>query len=95
MSKAHRARKDESMAMTVAKLHKILSEQIDQGHGTRRVGIDLDTFPESSDDANIADAFAANPTWIAESDGDGYVAHNTDGSERGCTMLILSGNYSR
>ena len=79
------------MTMTVNKLHQILSEQIAQGHGSRTIGIDLDTLSAPTADASIVDVSSADAEWIAESDGNGYVVQNADGSERGLTMLILSG----
>lgn len=56
------------MTMTVTKLHNILSEQIAQGPGSRRVGINLDTFNESAEDAFSADVGSASAEWINCSD---------------------------
>jgi len=78
--------------MTVNQLHKILAKQIEDGHGTRPVAVDLATFPSVDDqDGAIAGVESGSASWVAESDGDGFIVTNADGSERGQTMFVLGG----
>lgn len=80
--------------MTLNKLHKLLGELIDQGHGRRQVSIDKSSFRDNreTDGCVILPISCVDVQWIVEADGDGGSATNKDGSERGRTTVILGGS---
>jgi len=84
------------MAMTVAKLHKILGEQIAAGHACKPVCINKDTFTHNceSDGVVILDIGTVKVQWVPWSDDDGGQAFNKDGTEKGKSILVLGGNSS-
>lgn len=84
------------MAMTVAKLHKILGEMIAAGHGRKPACVAKDTFTHNceGDGVTILDICTAQVEWIPWADEDGGQAFNKDGTEKGKTVLVLGGTAS-
>lgn len=80
--------------MTVIKLHKLLAALIAQGHGRKPVHIDKPTFRDNceSDGCVILPVCALDLRWINETDGDGGIVTNADGTERGRMTLVLGGS---
>lgn len=80
--------------MTIKKLHKILSQLIEAGHGRTAVAIDKRTFysPMEDDGATILDVHGASAELIYVADEDGGIKTNRDGSERMRHCLVLSGS---
>lgn len=82
------------MSLTVHSLHKALTELIDAGHGRKPVCIDKSTFSHvlESDGAVILPVEKVSKvTWVPNADDDGGTKMNSDGSESGRFMVILSG----
>jgi hypothetical protein len=83
------------MGMTIGKLHKELEELIKAGHRRKPVCVDKQSFyhPLESDGATILDIKEVSMQWVATLDDDGEFAMNKDGTERGKTVLVISGGW--
>lgn len=83
------------MGMTIGKLHKELEKLIKAGHARRPVSVDKRSFyhPLESDGATILDIKEVSMQWVATLDDDGGFAMNKDGTERGKTVLVISGGW--
>lgn len=82
------------MSMTVQRLHKLLGELIQQGHGRKPVCIDKLSFRHPLEDecvCIIVVASASGPKGIPMADDDEGTACNADGTERGRKTVILFG----
>lgn len=84
------------MAMTVAKLHKLLGEMVEQGQGRRPVCVNKASFyhPLESDGVAILDVTEAKADTITMADDDGWTATNADGSEKTRKVFVLAGGYT-
>lgn len=85
------------MTMTVAKLHRLLGEIVERGHGRKPVCIDKSTFhhPLEGDGALILGVESVEgPRWIYNCDDEGGVKENADGSESGRMTVVLKGGES-
>lgn len=80
--------------MTVQRMHRLLGQLIEQGHGRKPVCINKETFkdPLEDDGACIMDVeLIEGPTFVGWTDDDGGTKWNQDGSESGRTVVILKG----
>lgn len=79
--------------MTLNKLHKLLCDLIDLGHGRKQVCIAKESFRDNreSDGCTILPVCAVDTDWIVQADDDGGTATNKDGTERGRWTVILGG----
>ena len=84
------------MAMTVARLHKLLGEMIDAGQGRRPVCVNKASFyhPLEHDGAVILDVTSATAETITMADDDGWTATNKDGSEKTRKVFVIGGGHS-
>lgn len=85
------------MAMTVARLHKMLGKLIEDGQGRRPVCVDKESFyhPLEADGATILHVTDADAKTINMTDDDGGTAFNADGSERLRKVFVLGGGHER
>lgn len=83
------------MAMTVARLHKMLGELVATGQGRRAVCVNKASFyhPLEDDGVTILDVTEAETDEITLADGDGWAETNADGSERTRKVFILGGGH--
>lgn len=82
------------MSMTVQRLHKLLGQLIEQGHGRKPVCVDKASFssPLENDGISVFDLeIVDGPRWIEMADDDGGTKWNKDGSESGRRVVILKG----
>ena len=81
--------------MTVARLHKKLSEMVQNGQGWMKVAVNKRSFynPLESDGAVILDVESASHKWVPLTDDDGGTAMRKDGTERGSMRLVLDGGH--
>ena len=81
------------MAITVAKLHRILGEQIKKGNGRKPVCISKDTFTHNceSDGVTILEICTVALKWIPTADDDGGWKFNRDGTGAGRQTVVLGG----
>ena len=81
--------------MTVARLHKQLSEMVNNGQGWMKVCVNKNTFyhPLESDGCVILHVVSADFGWIPLFDDDGGVALRADGTERGSMRFVLDGGH--
>ena len=81
--------------MTVARLHKQLSEMVQNGQGWMKVAVNKRSFhhPLESDGAVILDVQSAAFTWVPLTDDDGGTAMRKDGTERGSMRLVIDGGH--
>ena len=81
--------------MTVARLHKQLSEMVQNGQGWMKVAVNKRSFyhPLESDGAVILDVESASHEWIPLTDDDGGTAMRKDGTERGSMRLVIDGGH--
>lgn len=82
------------MSMTVQRLHKLLGQLIEQGHGRKPVCVDKESFssPLENDGVSVFDLETVDgPRWIEMADDDGGTKWNKDGSVSGRTVVILKG----
>lgn len=82
------------MTITAAKLHRLLGEIVERGHGRKPVCINKETFRDNreSDGCVILGVeVIEGPIWIPNCDDDGGFAENADGSESGRMTVILKG----
>jgi hypothetical protein len=82
------------MTITVARLHKLLGELIDAGHGRKPVLVDKQSFtnPCENDGAILLPVSVVNgPKWIPMLDDDGGTKWNRDGTESGKIVVVLGG----
>ena len=82
------------MSMTVQRLHKLLGQLIEQGHGRKPVCVDKGSFssPLENDGVTVFDLETVNgPQWLCMADDDGGTKWNKDGSESGRRVVILKG----
>ena len=79
--------------MQVRKLHRLLGELIDGGHGHKEVTINKDTFknPLESDGAVIMPIESIYLQWYDILDGDGFSEVDSRGYEKRKLSLILDG----
>lgn len=80
--------------MTVQRMHKLLGQLIEQGHGRKPVCINKDTFqsPLEVDGACIMEVeLITGSTFVGWTDDDGGTKWNQDGSESGRWVVILQG----
>jgi hypothetical protein len=80
--------------MTVNQLHKLLGELVSKGHGRKPVCINKHTFthPLEDDGANILPVVSVSgPEWIYNTDDDGGVKQNKDGTESATRTVVLRG----
>lgn len=82
------------MSYTVSRLHKVLGELIEQGHGRKPVQINKQSFQNVLEDDGVVIMdieTVEGPSWITMSDDDGGTKWNRDGSEAGRNVIILKG----
>jgi len=82
------------MSMTVQRLHKLLVQLIEQGHGRKPVCVDKGSFssPLENDGVSVFDLETVDgPRWIEVADDDGGTKWRKDGSVSGRTVVILKG----
>lgn len=82
------------MTITVARMHRLLGEFVERGHGRKPVCIDKATFSHAleGDGCTILGVEVIDgPNWIYNCDDDGGVKENTDGSESGRMTIVLKG----
>ena len=81
--------------MTVARLHKKLSEMVQNGQGWMKVAVNKRSFyhPLESDGAVILDVDSASHKWIPLTDDDGGTAMRKDGTERGSMRFVIDGGH--
>lgn len=79
--------------MTVAKLHKLLGEMIDQGFGRRRVLVNKSTFVSNleMDGVVMLDVSGVIPHTGTYADGDGFTAVRKDGRECVMSCVLIFG----
>lgn len=84
------------MAMTVAKLHKVLGQLVEEGQGRRPVVVNKASFysPLESDGVVILDVTEAKADTITMADDDGWTATNKDGSEKTRRVVVLGGGHT-
>jgi hypothetical protein len=84
------------MAMTIAKMHKLLGEMIQNGHGRKRVCVDKSTFrhPLEGDGAVILDVDSMEVVSFPMLDDDGFTKTRSDGSESCHTAAVICGDYT-
>lgn len=84
-----------SKMMTVARLHKQLSEMVQSGQGWMKVAVNKRSFyhPLESDGAVILDVESASHEWVPLTDDDGGTAMRKDGTERGSMRLVIDGGH--
>lgn len=82
--------------MTVAKLHKLLGQMVEEGNGRRPVCVNKASFyhPLESDGVAILDVTEATAARITMADDDGFAATNSDGSERLRKVFVLGGGHA-
>lgn len=82
--------------MTVARLHKLLGDQLAAGHARKPVCVAKDTFVHNceSDGVTILDVRGTKMQWVLRCDDDGGVDYCKDGTEKGFTALVLEGGAS-
>ena len=81
--------------MRVSTLHARLTKLIEQGHGAKPVCIDKSSFTDNREPDGcvvLPVAAATGPRWIANSDDDGGIKTNSDGSESGRMTIVLVGD---
>lgn len=81
--------------MTVQRLHKLLGQLVEQGHGRKPVCVDKSTFytPLESDGVTVMDLEeVSGPQWLSMAADDGGTKWNKDGSESGRHVVILKGS---
>lgn len=80
--------------MTIYRLHKLLGELIERGHGRKPVAINKRTFtnPLESDGAVIIDVDSLELYPVPQIDGDGGTKTREDGSECFRITCVLSGD---
>jgi hypothetical protein len=85
------------MAMTVARLHKMLGQMIEDGQGRRPVCVNKESFysPLESDGVVILDVTEAKAQTITMADDDGGTAWNADGTEKTRKVVVLGGGHVR
>ncbi len=81
--------------MTVARLHKMLGEMVEQGQGRRPVCVNKASFyhPLESDGVAILDVTEAKADTITMADDDGGTATNKDGTEKTRKVFVLGGGH--
>jgi hypothetical protein len=81
----------------VSTLHKALTKLIEMGHGHKPVAINKDTFTHAleADGCLILPVVHVELDWILQLDDDGGAAMNADGSERGKSVVVFSGEHPR
>ncbi|PRD68743.1 hypothetical protein C6P61_09585 [Malikia spinosa] len=82
------------MSITVQRLHKLLGQLAEQGHGRKPVCVDKESFssPLENDGVSVFDLeIVDGPRWIEMADDDGGTKWNKDGSASGRTVVILKG----
>ena len=79
--------------MQIRKLHRLLSELIDGGHGHKEVMINKNTFshPLESDGAVIMPIESIYLDWYELMDGDGFTEVDSRGCEKVKLSLIMDG----
>lgn len=85
------------MAMTVARLHKMLGKLIEDGQGRRPMCVNKGSFyhPLEAYGATILEVTDATPKTICVADDDGWTAINKDGSEKLRKVVVLGGGHER
>lgn len=80
--------------MTLNKLHKLLGELIERGHGRKQVLVAKESFRDNreADGCTYLPVCKVDTDWIGLADDDGGMAVNKDGSERGSWSVILGGS---
>jgi len=88
--------------MQVRKLHRILTQLIEEGHGRKPICPDKSTFEHNleSDGCTVLHIDDVKINWIPLIDDDGGIAHTKTGIERGKVIVVLLGDgdcdhYSR
>lgn len=81
--------------MTVARLHKQLSQMVENGQGWMKVCVNKPSFshPLEGDGAVILNVQSADHEWIPLCDDDGGIATRADGTERGSMRFVLDGGH--
>ena len=81
------------MGISVAKMHKMLGELIEKGHGRRHICVDKATFTDNreSDGVTILDVYVLKPACIEMADDDGGLALNKDGTAKTRNIVLLGG----
>lgn len=81
--------------MTVARLHKMLGQLVEEGQGRRPVVMNKASFyhPLESDGVVILDVTEAKPDTTTMADDDGWTATNKDGSEKTRKVFVLGGGH--
>lgn len=85
------------MSITVKRLHKLLGEMIEAGHGRKTVFVNKASFTDNRevDGVLILPVEAVEgPVWVSDADDDGGTKWNKDGSEAGRNIVILKGGAS-
>ncbi|MFH1850993.1 MAG: hypothetical protein ABIA75_01470 [Candidatus Neomarinimicrobiota bacterium] len=80
--------------MTIQKLHKILSELIDQGHGRKTILVNKPSLWDGNETFELCEITDTDYRWYPIVDGDGFSIENKDGMEHGKHALILIGSNS-
>jgi len=85
------------MAMTVVKMHKLLGEMIEKGHGRKHVCMNKATFhhPLEGDGAVILDVDNIEVQSFPMIDDDGFTKVKTDGSESCHTAAVITGGFEK
>lgn len=82
------------MTITVARLHRLLGEMVERGHGRKPVCIDKMSFshPLEIDGCTILGVESVEgPRFIPNFDDDGGFKENADGTESGRMTVVLKG----
>ena len=81
--------------MTVARLHKQLSEMIQNGQGWMKIAVNKSSFyhPLEGDGAVILNVESASREWIPLISDDGGTEMRKDGTERGSMRLVIDGGH--
>lgn len=83
--------------MTVARLHKMLGQLIEEGQGRWAVVVNKASFyhPLEGDGVVILDVTEAKAGTTTMADDDGWTATNKDGSEKTRKVFMLGGGHTR
>lgn len=81
--------------MTLNALIKQLQKLQAQGHGRSAVTVDKDSLSDGNGTWNICDINSVSEIWVRQVDGDGFGVFRYDGTEKGRTCIVLSGETKR
>ena len=82
------------MSMTVQRLHRLLGQMIEDGHGRKPVFVNKASFYDNREIDGVLILPVEDiegPKWIPMADDDGGTQCNADGSESGRRVVILQG----